>query len=170
MNMLECSESSLVEFLELSNLILFGGNESIQKSFLKCFESDHENRLILKLSAQIKKASERFMRKEKIRNTANQMLFMSRKLKNDHLKYNPALDTDTVFLRNMLNFIKLLCENHNSSFQQFLKEQTRDKVLNSISVNFPIEICNIINSYLEVCNYYSYWVGHELFCALEEIV
>ena len=167
-NMVECSENSLLLFLELSTLLLYGGYDKIQKGFFDCFMTDHENRLMLKLSAQFKKISERFIRKEKIRNTANQMLLIKRKLKNDHLKHRD--DSETLLLSNILRFINLLCENHNSEFQQFFKEQSHEKKLNSISINFPIELCQFVNSYVEVCNYYSYTIGHQLLNALIEIV
>ena len=167
-SMVECHEDHLLIFLEMANLLLYGGYDKIQKSFYDCFMSDQENRLMLKLSAQLKKISERFHRKEKIRNTANQMLFIRKKLKNDHLKHKE--DSDSLLLSNLLRFISLLCENHNRDFQQFFKEQNHENKLNSISINFPIELCLFINTYVDICNFYSYQIGHQLFAALIEIV
>ena len=54
------SEKELINLLDLSNILLFGGNEEIQKNFYDCFMRDLDNRLILKLSSCLKKLTEKY--------------------------------------------------------------------------------------------------------------
>lgn len=168
-NLIESDYNDLTILLELCNKYLFGGCKEIQESFYYNFLRDSENRVVLKISSFLKRVSERLVVREKLPKGKKIMNLLESKFKMDGAEENPV-DRDARMLTDILYFIQLLCEGHNSNFQAFFHEQAQSRKLNSISVNFPMEIAGFLHSYVQICSFHTIELGKQLFNSLTEIV
>jgi hypothetical protein len=185
-------EDIIYECVLLCIAMLLGGNLKVQNTFLRQFRIDKGNEFLLKIKRLLLQNFEIVRKKE-----TNIIEAAERKYKQTHSKFGnitagsdsssdesdePDIDQDDPnfpsasdpksfdLLVNLLRFIQLLCEGHHENFQNYLREQSQDGVVNIKNFNFINAISGMLGPYIKFLHANNLQLGYQILDTLTEVV
>ena len=141
---------------------LLGGNNASQAAFLTYFQHDHSNTFLKEVMAQL---SAYF--------TALQVMVAKavpgESILDETEEVAVEMDPAAGACR-LLRLLQLLCEGHNLSLQEYLREQTQEDGSNAFSLNIVVTLGSLLNSFSRMPHRLTMEVGQQLLDTLTEVV